>query len=178
MAMGRSFGRTLHLEAPHITICVVNIPESHPQALDWVMAEVAAAERFVEVYYDAEGRRFEKVMRLLPTAESSGELPLTSANDRWSVAAGANTAECALALAKESGARLVLLGRATPETDAKLAANLERLTVLGVEFKYFPPTSTTQQQFAMPSRKLKKNSGRLPAFCTEPPGMCPRYWPS
>jgi enediyne polyketide synthase len=133
-----AFARTLHLEAPHITTCVVNIPESHPQALDWIMAEVAAAGGFVEVYYDAEGRRYEKVMRLLPFAETSGELPLTSA-DVLLVSGGGKgiTAECAMTLAKETGARLVLLGRATPETDAKLAANLERLAVLGVEFKYF-----------------------------------------
>lgn len=132
-----AFARTLHLEAPHITTCVVNIPEFHPQALNWVMAEVAAAEGFVEVYYDDDGRRFEKVMRLLPLAESSGELPLTSA-DVLLVSGGGKgiTAECALSLARESGARLVLLGRATPEADAKLAANLARLNVLGVQFKY------------------------------------------
>jgi enediyne polyketide synthase len=101
------------------------------------MAEVSAAQGFVEVYYDAEGRRYEKVMRLLPLPESSGELPLTSA-DVLLVSGGGKgiTAECAMALAKETGARLVLLGRATPETDVKLAANLERMTVAGVQFKY------------------------------------------
>ena len=52
------------------------------------------------------------------------------------------TAECAIALAKESGARLVLLGRATPEKDPELATNLERMAVAGVVFKYIPADIT------------------------------------
>ncbi|HEY0431551.1 MAG TPA: SDR family NAD(P)-dependent oxidoreductase, partial [Pyrinomonadaceae bacterium] len=133
------FARTLHLEAPHVTTCVVNLPESHPQAVEWVVAEVAAAQGFVEAYYNAEGRRYEKVMRLLPMAEGSSELPLTRADVLLVTGGGKGvTAECAMALAKESGARLVLLGRATPETDSELAANLERMTVAGIAFKYIP----------------------------------------
>ena len=41
-------------------------------------------------------------------------------------------AECALALARQTGARLALVGRARPETDAVLANNLERFTAAGV----------------------------------------------
>ncbi len=132
-----AFARTLHLESPDVTTCVVNIPESHPQASQWVTAEVLAAHGFVEVYYDAQGRRFEKVMRPVPLRDTSGKLPLTR-TDLLLVSGGGKgiTAECAIAIAKETGARLVLLGRATPETDTKLAANLERMTVSGVKFKY------------------------------------------
>jgi enediyne polyketide synthase len=35
-----AFARTLHLEAPHVTTCVVNVPESHPQTIEWILAEV------------------------------------------------------------------------------------------------------------------------------------------
>jgi enediyne polyketide synthase len=132
-----AFARTLHLESPHITTCIVNIPESHPRAVQWVIAEALAAQGFVEVYYDAEGRRYEKVMQLLPMRDSSGELPLTRA-DVLLVSGGGKgiTAECAIGIAKSTGARLVLIGRAAPETDLKLVANLERMTVSGIEFKY------------------------------------------
>ena len=133
-----AFARTLHLESPNVATCVVNIPESHPQASQWVIAEALAAQGFVEVYYDAQGRRYEKVMRPLPLQEdTSGELPLTS-TDVLLISGGGKgiTAECAIAIAKETGARLVLLGRAAPETDLKLAQNLERMTVSGVRFKY------------------------------------------
>jgi enediyne polyketide synthase len=129
--------RTLHLEAPDVITCVINIPESHPRAAQWITAEALAAQGFVEVFYDAEGRRFEKIMRPLPMEETSGELPLTR-NDVLLVSGGGKgiTAECAIALARETGVRLVLLGRATPETDSRLAANLERMSVSGVKFKY------------------------------------------
>ena len=134
-----AFARTLYLEAPEVATCVVNIPESHPQAAKWVTAEALAAEGFVEVFYDAEGRRFEKVMRPLQIEESSGALPLTR-TDVLLVSGGGKgiTAECAIALAGETGLRLALLGRATPETDPTLAGNLERMTESGVEFKYCP----------------------------------------
>ncbi len=132
-----AFARTLHLEAPHVTTCVVNVPEFHPQAIQWVEAEVSAAQGFVEVYYDADGRRYEKVMRLLPMADGSGELPLTRADVVLVTGGGKGvTAECAIAVARESGARLVLLGRARPERDPELAANLERMAVAGIVFKY------------------------------------------
>ncbi len=45
-------------------------------------------------------------------------------------------AECALALARASGARLALLGRSRPEDDGELAANLERMRAAGVAALY------------------------------------------
>jgi enediyne polyketide synthase len=46
------------------------------------------------------------------------------------------TAECALALARDSGASLALLGRTQAEADTELAANLARLAALGIPFRY------------------------------------------
>ena len=134
-----AFARTLHLESPNIATCVVNIPESHPRAVQWVVAEALAADGFVEAYYDADGKRYEKVMQLLPLHQASVELPLTP-GDVLLVSGGGKgiTAECAIAIAKETGASLALMGRAAPETDDKLAANLERMTVNGLKFKYIP----------------------------------------
>ena len=133
------FARTLHLESQNVTTCVVNIPESHPRVVEWIVAEALAAQGFVEAYYDADGQRYEKVMQLLPLRDGSGEPPLTPA-DVLLVSGGGKgiTAECAIAIAKETGASLVLLGRATPETDLTLAANLDRMTATGIKFKYFP----------------------------------------
>jgi enediyne polyketide synthase len=159
------FARTLHLEAPHVTTCVVNLPESHPQAIEWVVAEVSAAQGFVEVYYDAEGRRYEKVMRLLPTVDGSGELPITSADVLLVTGGGKGvTAECAIALAKESGARLVLLGRARPEKDTELAANLERMEVAGIVFKYIPVDITDATAVRDAVRDAEIEFGPVTAF--------------
>lgn len=160
-----AFARTLHLEAPHVTTCVVNVPESHPRAIEWILGEVSAAQGFVEVFYDAEGRRYEKVMRLLPTVDGSGELPKTR-DDVLLVTGGGKgvTAECAIALAKESGARLVLLGRATPEKDPELAANLERLRVAGIAFKYIPADITDATAVRDAVRKAETDFGPVTAI--------------
>jgi enediyne polyketide synthase len=45
-------------------------------------------------------------------------------------------AECALAAARGSGARLAILGRSDPRSDLKLAANLERIAAAGVRTLY------------------------------------------
>jgi enediyne polyketide synthase len=155
-----AFARTLHLESPEVTTCVVNIPESHPRAAQWVTAEALAAQGFVEVYYDAQGRRYEKVMRPFPIGDTSGELPLTR-TDVLLVSGGGKgiTAECAIALARKSGARLVLVGRAQPQTDLELAANLERMTVSGVKFKYVSLDITDATAVRKAVKKVEKELG-------------------
>jgi enediyne polyketide synthase len=72
------------------------------------------------------------------TDELASGMPL-DAEDVMLVTGGGKgiAAECAFALAKETGARLALFGRSQPESDAELAANLERLRSNGICFKYF-----------------------------------------
>jgi enediyne polyketide synthase len=132
-----AFARTLHLEAHGITTCVVDVPQEHPRAVEWVLAEALAATGYAEALYDAAGRRFEPVVRPLPSASNSIEPPL-SADDVLVVTGGAKgiTAECALAIAKETGVRLALIGLARPEIDAELNSNLERFKSNGIRFRY------------------------------------------
>ena len=132
-----AFARTLHLEAPLVNTCVVNVPQSHPQAAEWIIAEALAAEGYVEAHYAPDGRRREPVLRPLLVFDGPGELPLNSGDVLLVTGGGKGiTALCALALARESGARLALFGLASPEEDAVLAANLNSLTAAGVEFTY------------------------------------------
>jgi enediyne polyketide synthase len=70
---GAAFARTLYLEAPQVTTCVVNVPVAHPQAVEWVLAEARAAVGYSEAHYDASGRRREAVLRLLPLPEELAE---------------------------------------------------------------------------------------------------------
>ncbi|HEX7332826.1 MAG TPA: SDR family NAD(P)-dependent oxidoreductase, partial [Pyrinomonadaceae bacterium] len=159
------FARTLHLESPNVTTCVVNIPESHPRAVEWVVAEALAAQGYVEAYYDADGQRYEKVMQLLPMRDGSGEPPLTPA-DVLLVSGGGKgiTAECAIAIAKETGAHLVLLGRATPQTDLKLAANLDRMTATGIKFKYFAVDINDARAVREAVQKAEEEFGSITAI--------------
>jgi enediyne polyketide synthase len=122
-----------------VTACVVDVPPDHPQAAAWVAAEARAAVGYSEAHYDAAGVRREPVLRLLPPREGPDELPL-GPEDVLLVSGGGKgiAAECALALARATGARLALLGRSRPGTDAELAANLERMAAAGVHCLYVP----------------------------------------
>ena len=59
-------------------------------------------------------------------------LPLTT-RDVLVVTGGARgiTAECALRLTRESGARLAIFGRSQPTADDEIISNLERLKACG-----------------------------------------------
>ena len=133
-----SFARSLHLEMPGVDTCVVDVPLGHPRAVEWVVAEAMSASGYVEVYYDGEGRRREPV--LCPASENAeaAEVPLGS-DDVLLVTGGGKgiAAECAAMLARQTGARLALVGRAQPSADAALAANLERFAADGIRFGYY-----------------------------------------
>ncbi|HUX85611.1 MAG TPA: SDR family NAD(P)-dependent oxidoreductase, partial [Chloroflexota bacterium] len=122
--------------APQLTVIVVDVPVDEPRAAEWVLAEVAGAVGYSEAYYDSTGRRREAVLRLLPLVEPSS-LPLSS-DDVLLVTGGGKgiAAECALTLARETGARLLLIGRAKPADDSELAANLARLSSYGITYHY------------------------------------------
>jgi enediyne polyketide synthase len=161
-ASAAAFARTLYLEAPRVTTCVVSVPKSATQAADWVLAEALAAEGYVEAHYDDDGRRYEPVARPLPFCNQSGDL-LLSADDVLIVTGGGKgiTAECALALAKESNARFVLVGQARPELDEELSINLKRMTVAGVEFRYFSVDVTNAGQVRELVETVEKELGPI-----------------
>jgi enediyne polyketide synthase len=133
-----AFARTLKMEMPRANVCVVNVPHVHDRAVEWVMAETSAADGYVEAHYDEEGVRRVPLLRLLPHAHESCEAPL-GPEDLILVTGGGKgiAAECALSLARSTGARLALVGRSRPETDAELSVNLERIESAGVIFRYF-----------------------------------------
>jgi enediyne polyketide synthase len=157
--------RTLHLERPDITTCVVDAPFDHPQTAKWVREEAISAQGFVEARYDASGVRREPRLTLLPLAESAGELPL-GPNDVLLVTGGGKgtAAECALSLARKSGARLVLLGRSQPTSDAELAANLERIRAAGVRCRYFAADVTDADAVCAAVAEAEREFGAVTAF--------------
>ncbi|HBB89893.1 MAG TPA: beta keto-acyl synthase [Blastocatellia bacterium] len=155
-----AFARTLHLEAPRVTTCVLSVPQSHTNAAEWVIAEALAAQGYVEAIYDDDGRRFEPVVGPLPFLDQSDDLPL-SATDVLVVTGGGKgiTSECALALAKESKARLVLIGRAHPDSDEELSSNLKRMTAAGTDFRYLSADVTDAAQMRELIETVEKDFG-------------------
>ncbi|HEU4423217.1 MAG TPA: SDR family NAD(P)-dependent oxidoreductase, partial [Pilimelia sp.] len=128
--------RTLRLEAPHVRTTVVHTPMT-PEAVGRVVDEVAATTSFTEAHYDEAGVRRTPVLRAMPASPARTHHPL-DASDVLLVTGGGKgiTAECALATAVDSGARLAVLGRSDPATDAELAANLRRMADSGVTVHY------------------------------------------
>jgi enediyne polyketide synthase len=137
--------KTLHLEAPAVATCVVTLPlpaglpaAAVAAAAAAIVSDVAATAGFSEVCYDEAGTRRVPVLR--PVTDQAGPdepLPL-AAGDVLLVTGGGKgiTAECALALGRDTGAAIGLLGRSDPAADADLAANLGRMDAAGVAYRY------------------------------------------
>ena len=132
-----AFARTLFLEAPDVVTCVVDVPIGHPEAARWITEEARHATGYAEAHYDALGCRREPRLRLLAGDEEEMAIPL-GREDCLLVSGGGKgiAAECSFMLARQSGARLVLLGRSDPAEDEELAANLERMTAASIQFLY------------------------------------------
>jgi enediyne polyketide synthase len=162
---GAAFARTLHLEAPEVTTCVVDVPIDHPQAAPWVLAEAQAAVAYSEAHYDAAGRRREPLLQLLPLQEEAAELPL-GPDDLLLVTGGGKgiAAECALSLARATGARLALLGRSQPAADAELAVNLERLAAAGIRFRYLAADVTKEKAVRAAVGEIETTLGPVTAL--------------
>jgi enediyne polyketide synthase len=164
---GAAFARTLHLEMPEVTTRVVDVLFDHPDAAAWVAAEAAAmAEGHAEARYDASGARTVPILRLLgllPDAEPAG-LPL-GPDDVLLVTGGGKGigAECALDLARTTGAGLGLLGRSRPESDPELAANLERMRAAGVTPVYVSADVTDADAVAEAVRRIESELGSVTA---------------
>jgi enediyne polyketide synthase len=161
---GAAFARTLHLEMPEVTTRVVDVLFEHPDAAAWIAAEAAVEdEGHAEARYDAAGVRTVPLLRLLPDAEPTG-FPL-GPDDVLLVTGGGKGigAECALDLARVSGARLGLLGRSRPESDPELAANLERMRAAGIIPVYVSADVTDSAAVAEAVRRIESESGAVTA---------------
>ncbi len=160
---GGGFARTLHLETG-IPAAVVEVPTGQAEAAAWIACETRAAAGYTETRYDARGVRRQPVLRLLPE-EAAGDVPLGS-GDVLLVSGGGKgiAAECALALARQTGVRLALLGRSRPEADAELAGNLERLRAAGAEVRYASADVTDAAAVAAAVRRLEAELGEVTAL--------------
>ena len=159
-----AFARSLHLEAKDLVTCVVDTPAGDARAAAWVAAEAAAARGYAEAHYDEAGARREPVLRPLPAPDEAATLPL-GADDMVVVTGGARgiTAECALMLARETGARLALFGTSGPDADEEIVANLERMKAAAVAFSYHRADVTDAAAVAEAVRRVEGEFGPVTA---------------
>jgi enediyne polyketide synthase len=161
-----SWARTLHLEAPGSTVCVVDVPEDRPEAAGWAVVEAGAATGFVEARYDGAGRRFEPILRHWPLARpGGGTFPSLGRGDVLLVSGGGKgiAAECALHLARRHGAKLALLGRSS-HADAELRANLRRMAEEGVESDYIAADVTDAAAVGRAVHEFRHRLGEITAI--------------
>ncbi|QGN48365.1 SDR family NAD(P)-dependent oxidoreductase [Micromonospora sp. WMMC415] len=128
--------KTLRLEAPQLRVTVVHVP-TDGVAAERVLAEVAATEEFAEVHHDEQGRRLVPTLRAMPV-RAARPVPPLDGGDVLLVTGGGKgiTAECAIVVARDTGARLAVLGRSDPAADEELAANLRRMSEQGLTVHY------------------------------------------
>jgi enediyne polyketide synthase len=162
--------KSLHLEAPAVTTTVVTLPipadmtvARAREVAAQIAADVAATTGFSEVHYDAAGRRRLPVLRPV-TQLSDGPLPLSATDVLLATGGGKGvTAECALALARQSGAALALVGRAAPGTDDELAANLARVDAAGVTYRYVRADVTSADDMRAAVKEIHRELGPVTA---------------
>jgi enediyne polyketide synthase len=160
-----AFARTLHLESPEIITCVVNVPTDHPRAPEWVVAEAMAAAGYSEAHYDSSGRRLEPVLRLLPSYDQPGKIPLGESDVLLVTGGGKGiAAECALALARQTGVRLALMGRSQISADPELSANLDQMSAAGVRFQYVAADVTDAGAVRTAIHQVETDLGQVTAI--------------
>ncbi|HEV2639951.1 MAG TPA: type I polyketide synthase [Actinocrinis sp.] len=164
--------KTLHLEAPAVATTVITLPlaedPTDAQVTDTVariVADVKATAGFSEVGYDAAGTRRIPVLRPLPPqAGPVGPSPLSSADVLLVTGGGKGiTAECALALGRDTGAGVGLLGRSDPAADPELAANLDRMAAAGLNFRYVQADVTSPDEVKAAVNLIRAELGPVTA---------------
>ncbi len=161
--------KTLHLEAPAIATTVVVLPEPDAALIDGIVADVAATAGFAEVHYDEAGTRHVPLLRPLPDAApasagaaSAGGYPLGKGDVLLVTGGGKGiTAECALAIARQTGAAVGLVGRSDPADDAALAANLSRMEAAGVAYHYTRADVTAPAEVAAAVAEITQVLGQV-----------------
>ncbi|GLW05813.1 polyketide synthase [Microtetraspora sp. NBRC 13810] len=158
--------KTLRLEAPQIRTTIVHLPEdgAPADALDAVVTEVSATADFAEAHYGADGVRRVPTLRAMPVRAERVQQPLDGTDVMLVTGGGKGiTAECALAVALDTGVRLAVLGRSDPAEDGELAANLRRMAGSGATVRYARADVTDPGQVRAAVAELSRDLGPVTA---------------
>ncbi len=164
---GGGFARTLHLENSNVATCVVNVPASHPQAVEWIVAEALAANGFTEVHFTNDGRRLEPRLKLAEFSPPQIKPEISVGPEDVLLVSGGGkgiAAECALAFARETGVKLALIGRSDPKSDKELANNFARFAAAGVRSGYVRADVTDAEAVRAAVAGIERNLGPVTAI--------------
>jgi len=165
--------KSLHLEAPAVstTLVTLPLPESMPAErvngiVAEIVADVAATAGFSETVYDETGARHVPLLRPRPVQRSADGPAALGEHDVLLVTGGGKgiTAECALDLARTTGAAIALMGRSDPESDQELAANLTRMATANVTHHYVRADITSAAEVAAAVEEVRTTLGPVTAI--------------
>jgi enediyne polyketide synthase len=149
------FLRSLRQEHPEVGITLLCVPATADGLRH--SARYAAAEPgcWRELVLDANGHPSQPVSRPLSLGRTDG--PPLGSDDVLLVSGGGKGIghECAAALARDCGVALGLIGRAHPDRDPALAANLARLVDAGARMAYEPADVTDPVAVAAAVQRLE-----------------------
>ena len=156
------FARSFALENHNIITCIINLPFENENSIDWLAEEISATSKYAETFYDSVGNRFESIVRPVELTGESTKIPL-SENDVLLVSGGAKgiTAECVLALAKETNSKLALLGTSDSKTSREVSTNLERFRALNINFEYYAVDITDKKAVHSVVKKIENDLGKI-----------------
>jgi acyl-CoA thioesterase FadM/acyl carrier protein/NADP-dependent 3-hydroxy acid dehydrogenase YdfG len=166
-----AFARTLHLERKDLRVRVLDFAKSaEPSTVaGLVLDELAGGESFAAAGFD------DALMRRVPLAELSEPVAYRPRQIEWSerdvilVTGGAKgiVAECALGVARETGATLVLVGRGEPVAekggggDSEIDRTLERFRAEGLRHRYFSCNIVDSDALEEVVRKIEADVGAI-----------------
>jgi enediyne polyketide synthase len=155
------FARSLYLESGGVPTSVVNLPAEHSGFVEIVAREMAAANGFTEAHYGADGVRRTPVLVHMPLRDREGTFP-SMRNETLLVTGGAKGIgiECALAVARQSGARLALFGRTSVE-DRSVSSALSRVRAHGISCEYVQTDVTDSDAVAESIGRLQMSGARI-----------------
>ncbi|RPF19721.1 type I polyketide synthase [Myceligenerans xiligouense] len=156
--------KSVRLEHPDISVTVVTVaPDADLTAsvIDSVAADTTASG-FLEVGYDAAGRRHVPRLDMVPPA-AADDAPLGD-TDVLLATGGAKgiTAEACLDLARRYGIAVAMLGRATADDDA-VRTTLDRMTSAGVRHHYVAADVTDPDAVAAAVTEIESALGTVTA---------------
>lgn len=162
------FARSFTLEHHEISIRVVTLP-LREDSVGKLLNEIAnESGNYTEASYDESGKRFIPIVRPLEidTEKSEKSGNSLTADDVLIVTGGAKgiTAECVLALARQTGVKLALLGTSDAEADSEVKSNLERFRVSGINHEYYSVDVTNAEAVRAVVEKASEKLGKITAI--------------
>lgn len=169
MGCATSFARTLVLEKPQLKIRVIDLDIliDNKQAVDFIVKEIGTSSAFSAAGFDVQKNRLIPNARLQqPALYENRQLKWTS-DDVFMITGGAKgiTAECALALARFTGAKFALIGSsALPdenqvESDNEIIRTINRFKNEGFICKYYSCDISDAQAVTQLVGKIKQELG-------------------